>query len=51
MFAACAALGYDAISVEFEDNILIHRDAMESLGCLIWTNLLTNSYEKIDLMM
>ena len=35
MFAACAALGYDAISVEFEDDILSHLDTLKSVDIVL----------------
>ena len=35
MFAACAALGYDAISVEFENDILSHLDTLKSVDIVL----------------
>ena len=35
MFAASAALGYDAISVEFEDDILSHLDTLKSVDIVL----------------
>ena len=35
MFAACAALGYDAISVEFKDDILSHLDTLKSVDIVL----------------
>ena len=35
MFAACAALGYDAISLEFENDILSHLDTLKSVDIVL----------------
>ena len=35
MFAACAALGYDAILVEFENDILSHLDTLKSVDIVL----------------
>ena len=35
MFAACTALGYDAISVEFENDILSHLDTLKSVDIVL----------------
>ena len=35
MFAASAALGYDAISVEFKDDILSHLDTLKSVDIVL----------------
>ena len=35
MFAACAALGYDTISVEFKDDILSHLDTLKSVDIVL----------------
>ena len=35
MFAACATLGYDAISLEFENDILSHLDTLKSVDIVL----------------
>ena len=35
MFAACESLGYDTISVEFEDDILSHLDTLKQVDLVL----------------